>query len=108
MKGLPTDLEMVVLSLLLGGREMYGLEMVKKDESLGENSIYVILTRMVARGFVTARYETDEEKKTRGPKRRLYKVTGYGQQMYDARVAADRAAQREFVRGGYGKPEGAL
>ena len=109
MKGLPTDLEMVILMLLLSGREMYGLEMVKRDpDKLGENSIYVILTRMVARGFLKARYETDEEKKVRGPRRRLYKITPFGEQMYDARVASDKAAERVFARGGQLKPEGAL
>lgn len=108
MKGLPTDLEMVILSLLLGGREMYGLEMVRKDEQLGENSVYVILTRMVARGFVKARYETDEEKKVRGPRRRLYKITPFGHQAYQMRIEGDRAAAKVAARLGQHAPEGAL
>lgn len=109
MKGLPSDLEMIVLALLIGMRELYGLEMVKKDDRIGENSVYVVLTRMVARGFVTARYETDEETNgRRGPKRRLYKITPFGHQAYDMRIAADRAAARVFGAQGVPKPAGAL
>lgn len=103
---LPTDLEMIIFTLLLAarGREMYGLEMVHKDDRLSENSIYVILTRMVARGLLKARHETEEEQKFRGPKRRLYSITEYGKQMYDARCDAER----RISRAGVPKPEGAL
>ncbi len=103
---LPTDLEMIVFMLLLAARggELYGLEMVHKDNKLSENSIYVILTRMVARGFLKARYETEQEQKVRGPKRRLYSITAYGKQMYDARCDAER----RIARSGVPRPEGAL
>jgi DNA-binding PadR family transcriptional regulator len=109
MKGLPTDLEMIVLALLIGQRDMYGLEMVKKDDRIGENSVYVVLTRMVARGFVTARYETDKEANgRRGPKRRLYKITAFGHQQYDARIAGDREAAATMATQGIRKPVGAI
>jgi DNA-binding PadR family transcriptional regulator len=109
MKGLPTDLEMLILAMLISGREMYGMQMVDKAaDKLGESSVYVVLTRMIARGYLSSRHETDEEKQGRGPKRRLYKVTGYGQQMYEARLAADRAVERAIAKGGFEKPEGAL
>lgn len=105
---LPTDPEMTIFVLLLGarGQEMYGLEMVHKDNShtLTENSIYMILTRMIARGYLMARYETAEEQKVRGPKRRLYSITDYGKQMYDARCDAER----RIARAGIPKPQGAL
>ncbi len=104
MRGLPTDLEMIILVMLLGGKEMYGLQMCSDDDRLGVNSIYVILTRMVARGFVTARYETDKEKKERGPKRRLYKISDFGKAMYDARLAAQRSIARSRVT----RPAGAI
>ena len=109
MKDMPTDLEMAILMLLLSGREMYGLEMVRKDpDVILESSVYVVLTRMVARGFVKARYETDAEKKTRGPRRRLYKITPFGEQQYDARLAAERSAAKVIAKGGQMKPEGAM
>ena len=84
--------EFAVLELLAGCREKYGLEMVKLEpKRLGRASIYVVLTRMVARGMLEDRLETDAEQKTRGPKRRLYKITGYGLKIYRARMAADAA-----------------
>jgi DNA-binding PadR family transcriptional regulator len=82
--------------------------MVRRDHRLGKTSIYVLLTRMIARGFVTAREESEHEKQGRGPRRRLFSITGYGQQMFEARLAADRAAERAIARGGQMKPEGAL
>jgi DNA-binding PadR family transcriptional regulator len=114
MRGLPSGQEMVILEELLGARrhadpepEMYGLEMVKRrPKELGRTSIYVVLTRMVAHGFLQARLETDQEQKVRGPKRRLYKVTNYGAKMYDARRAADRAAAQALR--GVLKPAGAM
>ena len=96
---LPTEPEMAILSLLLGrgGKEMYGREMVAKDSRLGENWIYVVLTRMVACGYLAARQETPEEKQGRGgPKRRLYKATGFGNRMFAARIQSDATAALRF------------
>ena len=110
MLGLPTDLEMIILRLLLArpGSELYGLQMVRADpDNLGKTSIYVLLTRMIARGFLESRYETDKERQKqagRGPKRRLYKISAYGEQQYKAREAAERT----MVRLNQPKPQGAL
>ena len=96
---LPTEPEMVILSLLRGrrGNEMYGREMVAKDSRLGENWIYVVLARMVACGYLAARQETSEEKQGRGgPKRRLYKATGFGNRMFAARIQSDATAALRF------------
>jgi DNA-binding PadR family transcriptional regulator len=115
MKGLPTDKEMVILRLLTRPgrkpRELFGQQMVDlAPEELSENSIYMLLTRMVARSFVTARYQTDQEQAEsgRGPKRRLYTVTGYGRQAYEQRLAAERSMGRVAAKWGQIKPEGAL
>ena len=112
---LPSDTEMRIIAVMsrAGGKEMMAPEIVRqdRDQKLSENSIYVLLTRAVARGFLAARKETPEEKsrsKSRGPRRVLFTLTGYGQQQYDARVAAERAAARQMVKGGFVKPVGAL
>ena len=90
---LPTDSEMAILSLLLDHKEMYGREMVTKDDRLGENWIYVVLARMVAYGYLTARQETSQEKQGRGgPKRRLYTLTALGERMFQARKHSDNTA----------------
>jgi DNA-binding PadR family transcriptional regulator len=103
MARLPTDLEMVVLSLLerARGREMYGREMAVQDVRLKENSVYVLLGRMVTLGYLTARLETSSEKGTRGgPRRRLYKLTKLGRQRFERQSAQPRSltAQRERRR----------
>lgn len=104
---LPNGQEMTILEDLSGGRERYGLELVKRNpKKLGRTSIYVVLTRMVARGLLETRLETDEEQTSRGPKRRLYKITGYGLAAYQARLAAEVAAARAFK--GVAKPKGAM
>ncbi len=72
------------------------------------NSIYVILTRMVARGFLKTRIEAEKEKSKRGPARRLYMATDYGLQMYKARMAAEKAVAEVIAAGGHKKPDGAL
>jgi len=76
---------------------MYGREMVAKDSRLGENWIYVVLTRMVACGYLAARQETPEGKQGRGgPKRRLYKATGFGNRMFATRIQSDATAALRF------------
>ena len=91
---LPTDKELIILNLLFGGggKEMYGLQMIKEsDDKLRRSSIYVLLTRMVARGYLSARLENEDEQDRPGPLRRLYEVTSFGQAMLAARLAADAA-----------------
>jgi DNA-binding PadR family transcriptional regulator len=90
---------MVILALLLarGGRDVYGREMVLKDNRLRENWIYVVLARMARCGYVAARLETPEEKQGRGgPRRRLYNVTAYGKRMFEARLQSDCTAAVQY------------
>ena len=113
---LPTDKELTVLNLLIGApeKELYGLQMVKEDEqgegrpSLRRSSIYVILTRMVARGYLGSRLETIEEQEKPGPQRRLYKITAFGQAMQVARVKADAAIDPLIEEAKNLKPAGAM
>ena len=91
-----TDQEATILALLVSkGAEMYGLEMTRAEaKSLSANTIYIVLTRMVAKGYLASRMETDGEHDKRGPKRRLYKMTSYGEQMLAAHRLGDEAVQR--------------
>lgn len=74
-----SEQEATILMLLATKGEMYGLDMVHAaPDILGEDSIYVVLTRMMGRRLITARYETHAEQKYRGPLRRLYKITDEG------------------------------
>lgn len=109
--GWPAGQEMDVLELMVSrpDREWYGLELVKAaPDKLGRNTIYVVLMRMVARGYLTGREETDAEQTRRGPKRRLYKFTAYGKAQFDARVAAERAAEESMKASGAIKPANAI
>ena len=107
LKGMTTDKEQLILGELIAHGRSFGLQLVRRHpDELAVNSIYVILTRMLARGLVTARHETDEEQRARGPKRRLFEITPYGKKMYQARIEVDRAVARATK--GVVKPAGAL
>lgn len=87
---LPSPKEVEILSLLLNGREMYGLEMVKASEgALKRGTIYVLLDRLEDRGFVTSRAEKLEG--VSGMPRRLYQITGQGQRALHAMRSAHQS-----------------
>ena len=74
--------ERVVLELLVRNREMYGLEMVKAEpKQLKRGAIYVMLSRMDDKGFVTSRLVDDEV--LPGKKRPRYSITGLGQRVLE-------------------------
>ena len=87
---MPSGNEVEVLQLLVGGREMYGLEMVKRSSALKRNSIYVVLGRMEEHGFIAGRELKSEG--SPGMPRRVYRITGLGQRA----LAAWEAAQRTW------------
>src|SRR5262245_23141199 len=70
--------EMMILRMLIGAGEMYGLEMVtQSDGVLKRGSIYVMLSRLEDdKGLVESRLE--ELGPDAGPPRRLYTITGHG------------------------------
>ena len=88
-QGFPTlsRLEFKVLDLLIEkgiALESYGMELVQNSKGmLKRGSVYVTLGRMEDKGYITSRKE-DIRPSHRGLPRRLYKITGTGQQMYDA------------------------
>ena len=79
---MPSGKEVEVLRLLVGGRELYGLEMVKRSAALKRGTVYVTLGRMEEQGFISGR-EVKEEGSP-GMPRRLYRITGLGQRALHA------------------------
>ncbi|TRD13877.1 PadR family transcriptional regulator [Palleronia caenipelagi] len=85
-----SNLEYTILDLLRAGQERYGLEMVSESGgALKRGSIYVTLSRMERKGYIESRQEIVPS--VPGMPRRLYRVTGLGQQALSAADAA-RAA----------------
>ena len=78
--------ELAILELLAANGEMYGLQMVARTTELKRGTIYVTLGRMADKGYVESRQVKDTS--ASGMPRRLFRVTGLGQQV----LAAARAA----------------
>ena len=75
--------ETVILELLLGGQEMYGLELVGASRRrLKRGTVYVTLQRMEEKGYVQSRLDTPDGS-TPGLPRRLYEATATGRRLYD-------------------------
>lgn len=87
--------ERLVLSLLARGNEMFGLEMLHANPKLKRGTIYVVLGRMIEKGFLTSR-ECKEER-TPGLPRRFYRITGLGLRMLTAADAYERAIEGDFA-----------
>ena len=69
--------EALILRLLIGRGEMYGLELV--NESGGElkrGTVYVTLGRMADKGYVESRTVPQDDGS--GMPKRLFQATGYG------------------------------
>lgn len=93
MKNL-SNLEYKILDLLRAGQECYGLKLVKESNgALKRGSIYVTLSRMERKGYIESRQEVTPS--VSGMPRRLYKVSGLGQQI----LAATDAARAVFYGG---------
>jgi DNA-binding PadR family transcriptional regulator len=92
--------EAVVMELLLRNpaSEMYGLELVKDSgKQLKRGTVYVTLSRMEDKHFIESKLEEKREDAS-GMPRRLYKVTGYGQKIFEAWQMA-RAAGLQLANG---------
>lgn len=82
-----SGVETEILRLLIGGGEMYGLELVDASGGLVKRgTVYVTLGRMAEKGWVTSRAVKLEHE--RGLPRRLFTVTGLGQRVYMATQTA--------------------
>jgi DNA-binding PadR family transcriptional regulator len=85
--------ETLILELLSNHQELYGLEMVKVSKGkLRRNTVYMALSRLEKKGFVTSR---EVEGVGQGPARIVYRMTGTGARV----LAAWRAAWATFASG---------
>jgi len=80
--------EFEALQLLINHGELYGLDIVKRSESLKRGTIYVVLSRMAEKGFVESRLSKE---KSGGPPRRRFKATALGVRAANAAEAAKEA-----------------
>lgn len=80
----PSSKEALILQLLVRNSEMFGLRMVEESEgALKRGTVYVTLSRMEEKGYVTSRQE-EQLPGAIGLPRRLYKLTGLGQRVLHA------------------------
>jgi DNA-binding PadR family transcriptional regulator len=92
--------ELLILELLIGKGEMFGLEMV--EESGGElkrGTIYVTLQRMGDKGFVESREEARQLPEI-GIPRRKYSATGLGERVFETNRRAQEFFASELAWGG--------
>jgi DNA-binding PadR family transcriptional regulator len=88
----------VLESLLAAEGEVFGLDIVRTT-ALGPGTIYPILQRLRAAGWVTARWEAPEHAHQHGrPPRRYYRLTAQGQ------ARAVHALQPGTARGDVRRP----
>ncbi len=78
-----TRKEEVIMTLLLEHSEMYGLDMVNSSSEIKRGTVYVTLGRMEDKGLISSK-ERKPPKGSRGPSRRVYKLTGAGQRAIKA------------------------
>lgn len=90
--------ESLILELLIGAKEMYGLELVAASAgALKRGTVYVTLGRMEDKGYVDSRLE-GAPPEAGGLPRRIYAPTALGREVLGAWVtAADRFRVR-FAR----------
>src|SRR3954451_20286832 len=70
--------EALILELLVGASELYGLQLVAASKGkLKRGTVYVTLGRMEDKGFVTSRAE-DAPEGAGGLPRRVYEATPFG------------------------------
>jgi DNA-binding PadR family transcriptional regulator len=93
-----TGTEAQILELLAESEELYGLEMIAKSRSLKRGTIYVILDRLEDKGLVSSR-EMAPPAGSRGPSRRMYRLTGMGARVLEANRLLQAAWSGSFAEG---------
>lgn len=80
-------LEMDVLTLLSGGEDLYGLELMQRLNQgrreyelpeVGFGSFYPTLKRLEKNGLVKSHWGDDDDKTSGGARRKYYKILGLG------------------------------
>ena len=92
--------EFLILGMLIGRGEMFGLEMVETSEGeLKRGTIYVTLQRMGDKGYIESREEPRSMPEI-GIPRRKYLATGLGERVYPTNVKALEFFNSDFAWGG--------
>jgi PadR family transcriptional regulator PadR len=90
--------EALILELLVGESEMYGLQLVAVSKRrLKRGTVYVTLGRMEEKGFITSRLESAPADEG-GLPRRLYEPTAFGRRVLRAYELAVRHLTPEPAR----------
>ena len=90
--------EALILELLVGESEMYGLQLVAASRRrLKRGTVYVTLGRMEEKGFITSRLE-DAPPESGGLPRRIYEATAFGRRVLDAYELVHRHLTLEPAR----------
>ena len=90
--------EALILELLVGESEMYGLQLVAASRRrLKRGTVYVTLGRMEEKGFITSRLE-DAPPESGGLPRRIYEATPFGRRVLDAYELVHRHLTLEPAR----------
>lgn len=80
----PSTKEALIMQLLVRNGETFGLKMVEQSEGeLKRGTVYVTLSRMEEKGYISSRQE-DQLPGAIGLPRRLYKLTGLGARVLSA------------------------
>ncbi|RLK12194.1 PadR family transcriptional regulator [Micromonospora sp. M71_S20] len=102
---LTLQVQLVLRALLADpGRECYGLEIVEAT-GLPPGTIYPIMARLEAAGWVDSRWELIDQRAEGRPRRRYYRLTGgpahpAGEGVGQARAALAEADARQRARRG--------
>jgi PadR family transcriptional regulator, regulatory protein PadR len=90
--------ESLILELLIGAKEMYGLELVAASAGgLKRGTVYVTLGRMEDKGYVASRLE-GAPPAAGGLRRRIYAPTTLGREALGAWVTAANRFRVRFAR----------
>lgn len=92
--------EATIMELLLGGDELYGLQMIReRPNDLKRGTIYVTLNRLEDKGYIKSK-EIAPKEGEQGPSRRVYQITGNGKHVMET-LATASAMMRGQLGGGY-------
>lgn len=90
--------ESLILELLIGAKEMYGLELVAASAgALKRGTVYVTLGRMEEKGYVASTLD-DAPPATGGLPRRVYTATPLGRELLAAWITAASRFRVRFAR----------
>ena len=90
--------EALILELLVGDGEMYGLQLVAASKRrLKRGTVYVTLGRMEDKGFISSRLESAPAEEG-GLPRRIYEPTAFGKRVLCAYAHVVRRLTPELAR----------